>query len=129
MFGLLVGLALAASMLVSGPTPAAAATPTFGQLYYNGVVVRTLVPPAATPKEGRDPFYVVDNGVSGQLGIAAVAPGAPGYHGGQWKVFHVRFTVTPYLLTSAAAVQAAAAAGDVTIARTPGEDFLCPIQP
>jgi hypothetical protein len=129
MFRLLVGLGLATSLLVSGTTAASAAAPTFGQLFYNGAVVRTLVPPAATPREGRDPLYVVDNGVSGQLGIAAVAPGAPGYHGGQWQVFHVQFTVAPYLLTSAAAVQAAAAAGDVTITRTPAEDFKCPIQP
>jgi hypothetical protein len=129
MFRLLVGLALAAGLIVSEAAPASAATPTFGQLFYNGVVVRTLVPPAATPKAGRDPFYVIDNGVPGQLSVAAVAPGAPGYHGGQWQVFHVQFTVAPYLLTSAAAVQAAAAAGDLTITRTPAEDFKCPIQP
>jgi len=36
--------------------------------------------------------------------------------------------VTPYLLTSAGAVLAAAAAGDVTITRDPAMDFLCPIQ-
>ena len=53
----------------------------------------------------------------------------PGYHGGHWKVFHVSFNVTPYLLTSEAAVQAAATAGDVTVTRSPAEDFLCPIQP
>ena len=27
--------------------------------YYNGAVVRTVVPPAAFPNEGRDNFYVV----------------------------------------------------------------------
>jgi hypothetical protein len=37
--------------------------------------------------------------------------------------------VTPYLLTSEAAVLAAAAAGDVTVTRVPGNDFKCPIQP
>jgi hypothetical protein len=36
--------------------------------------------------------------------------------------------VTPYLLTSAEEVQAAAATGDVSIARDPAMDFLCPIQ-
>lgn len=103
----------------------------FGSLYYNGNVVRTVVPPAAFPKKGRDPFYKVTNGVDGQLGIAGVAPGSPGYHGGHWAVNLVTFNegVTPYLLTSADAVKTAESAGDVTVTRTPENDFLCPIQP
>lgn len=118
-----------AALLALATAPALAAEVGFGQLYYNGQVVRTVVPPAAFPDEGTDNFYEVEGGVSGQLGIAAVAPGAAGYHGGHWKVFHVRFTGTPVLLTSEAAVLGAAAAGAVAVTRTPGEDFLCPIQP
>lgn len=112
-------------------TPVSAARPGFGMLYYNGEVVRTIVPPAAFPKECRDNFYMVTNGVQGQLGVAAVAPGSTDYHGGQWKVYRVAFNsgVTSYLLTSEATVQAASAAGDVTMTRVPEADFLCPIQP
>ena len=36
--------------------------------------------------------------------------------------------VTPYLLTSEAAVLAAGMAGDVTIDRVAANDFKCPIQ-
>src|SRR5260370_39422437 len=62
-----------------------AATPGFGNLYYNGAIVGTVVPPAAFPNTGVDNFYKVTNGVTGQLGIASVAPGADGYHGGHRK--------------------------------------------
>jgi hypothetical protein len=107
-----------------------AAKPGFGNLYYNDTIVRTVVPPSSFPNEGRDNFYKVTNGAEGQLGIAAVAPGDTNYHGGHWKVFKVTFNggVTPYLLTSEAAVQAAEDAGDVTIVRVAAEDFLCPVQ-
>ena len=100
-----------------------------GCCYYQGTVVRTVVPPATTPKAGRDNFYAITNGVAGQKGVVAVVPGDPDYHGGHWKFFAVTFTVAPYLLTSEAAVLAAEAAGDVTITRDPSADFRCPIQP
>src|SRR6266849_3769985 len=108
-----------------------AATPGFGNLYYNGAVVRTVVPPAAFPNIGIDNFYKVTNGATGQLGIASVAPGADGYHGGHWKVFVVTFNpdTAPVLLTSQAAVLAAQSAGTVTVTRNASADFLCPVQP
>ena len=98
--------------------------------YYNGQMVRTVVPPAAFPNTGTDPFYAITNGVSGQKGVVGVAPGADGYHGGHWAFNAVSFNpgVTAYLLTSTGAVLAAAAAGDVNITRDPSMDFLCPIQ-
>ena len=104
--------------------------PGFGKLYYNDTIVRTVVPPASFPNEGTDNFYKVTNGAEGQLGIAAVAPGDLSYHGGHWKVFKVTFGsgVTPYILTSEAAVQNAEDSGDVTVVRAAGEDFLCPVQ-
>jgi hypothetical protein len=118
-----------------GPSLSGAATgsrPDFvfpgGCCYYNGTVVRTVVPPAKAPNEGRDNFYAITNGVTAQKGVVAVVPGDAGYHGGDWKFHAVTFTVAPYLLTSEAAVLAAAAAGDVTITRDPAADFRCPIQ-
>ncbi len=111
--------------------PVGAAKPGFGNLYYNGNIVRTVVAPSAFPNEGVDNFYKVTNGASGQLGVAGVAPGSPDYHGGQWKVYTVTFNsgVTPYLLTSEGVVQAALSATDVTVTRVSSADFLCPIQP
>jgi hypothetical protein len=122
-------LSVALALVALGAAPTVAAQSSFSQLYYEGSVVRTLVPPSATPNEGRDPLYVVANGVAGQLGIAAVAPGDPDYHGGYWKVYRVAFNVAPYLLTSAQAVEDAEDQGDVTITRQASADFRCPIQP
>jgi len=100
---------------------AAASRPPFvfpaGCCYYQGRIVRTVVPPASDPQ------------AAGQKGVVGVAPGAPGYHGGHWKFFAVTWNVTPYLLTSETAVLAAAAAGDATVTRVPDNDFKCPIQP
>ncbi len=126
----LVALAALSAMLAVPVGAAFAAKPGFGNLYYNDTIVRTVVPPASFPNEGVDNFYKVTNGAEGQLGIAAVAPGDTNYHGGHWKVFKATFNdgVTPYLLTSEAAVLAAESAGDVTIVRVAAEDFLCPIQ-
>src|SRR5207245_9521917 len=75
--------------LILPVTSAFAATPGFGNLYFNGMIVRTVVPPAAFPNAGLDNFYKVTNGASGQLGIASVAPGSVNYHGGHWKGFTV----------------------------------------
>jgi hypothetical protein len=92
--------------------------------------VRTVVVPAHVPPgSGNDPFFAVTNGVSGQLGIAGVAPGDGPYHGGNWAFHAVTFKsgVIPYLLTSDEAVFAAEANGDVTVTRIPENDFRCPV--
>ncbi|MGH3863797.1 hypothetical protein [Actinokineospora sp.] len=127
---LLAGLLL---ILTFGlPVTASASSPPFvfpaGCCYLDGAVVRTVVPPAATPDAGRDNFYAIMGGVAGQKGVVAVGPGSSGYHGGDWKFFAVTWNVTPYLLTSESAVLAAAAVGAVTVSRVPENDFLCPIQ-
>jgi len=103
----------------------------FGTLFYNGGTIHTVVTPSAFPNSGTDPFFKVTNGAGGQFGIAGVAPGTAGYHGGAWAVSLVTFNagITPYLLSSAQAVQTAAGAGDVTVTRTPAADFRCPVQP
>ena len=120
---------IAAGLLTAvGSSAALGAEPGFGQLFLNGQIVGTVVPPAeVAPGSGRDPFYKVMGGASGQLGVAGVGPGEPGYHGGDWEVFTVTWNRTPYLLTSGATVLAAGAAGDVTIMRQPEQDFRCPI--
>ena len=112
---------------------AAASRPPFvfpaGCCYYQGRIVRTVVPPASDPQAGIDNFYGFPAAATaGQKGVVGVAPGAVGYHGGHWKFFAVTWNVTPYLLTSETAVLAAAA-GDATVTRVPDNDFKCPIQP
>ena len=129
------GLALVAVALFVFVGPASATSTSanvgFGHLYYNDNIVRTVVPPAAFPNEGRDNFYKITNGAAGQLGVAAVAPGSADYHGGEWKIFHTTFKpgVTPVLLKSEAEVLAAQAQGSVSVTRVSIEDFRCPIQP
>lgn len=102
----------------------------FGQLYYNGSVVSTVVTPAPLPHGGSENFYGFPppGGAAGQLPVVATAPGASGYAGGKWAFHTVTWNVTPYLLTSESAVLAAYNAGDVTITRIAANDFLCPIQ-
>jgi hypothetical protein len=122
----IAAVALAVVLVLAGP---AAAQTGKGQLYLDGEIVGTVVNSASLPHGGTDPFFMVTNGAEGQLGIAGVGPGQPGYTGGDWAVNRVTFNpgVTPYLLTSDEAVAAAEAAGDVTVVRDAAADFRCPI--
>ena len=130
----IVVVAMAMGMVLSTlGAPAFAERPGFvfpgGCCFYDGGEVRTVVPPAANPNEGVDNFYAVMGGVGGQKAVVAVAPGDTDYHGGKWAFHAVTWNVSPYLLTSEAAVLAAEMAGDVTITRVAENDFKCPIQP
>ena len=121
---------IAAGILALTVAVPAMATTGKGSLFHDGDVVGTVVVPADVPPgSGNDPFYAVTNGVSGQLGIAGVAPGDGPYHGGNWAFYSVTFRpgVTPYLLTSDEAVFAARDRGDVTVTRIPDNDFRCPV--
>ena len=102
----------------------------FGQLFYDGDVVGTVVPPAAAPMQGKDNIYPFTNGAEGQLLVAAVAPGDTDYHGGKWAVHLVTWMVDvePEILTSEAEVLDAHMDGDLTITRALEADFKCPIQ-
>jgi hypothetical protein len=117
-------VAVIAVLALTGPASAQAGK---GSLFLDGDTVGTTVVSAPLPNGGTDPFFMVTNGVDGQLGIAGVGPGQPGYTGGDWAVHLVTFTVAPYLLTSDEAVAAAEAAGDVTVTRDASADFRCPI--
>jgi hypothetical protein len=117
-------VALIAVLALTGPASAQAGK---GSLFLDGDTVGTTVVSAPLPNGGTDPFFMVTNGVDGQLGIAGVGPGQPGYTGGDWAVHRVTFTVAPYLLTSDEAVATAEAAGDVTVTRDASADFRCPI--
>jgi hypothetical protein len=98
----------------------------FGRLFHDGQIVRTVATPTSQPGRGVDTIYPVVGGVEGQLAVTAAAPG-DNYHGGRWAVHVVNWLVTPYLLTSDEAVEAAYEAGDITITRVPEADFVCPV--
>ena len=122
---LLAGSALSLTLLVSLAGGAVAAQPVKTTIWLDGVQVRTILPPAASPQDGTDPFYMVP----GTGGVAAVGPGSAGYHGGRWQVYVVSWNVAQYPITSIAAISTAEAAGDISITRAADLDFLCPIQP
>jgi len=127
---LFVGSLITGSMIAALNAPVFASDSVgFGHLFFNGSVVGTVVVPADLPNGGIDPFYGVTNGAAGQLGIAGVGPGSVDYHGGAWAFNSVTFNpgVTPYLLTSAQAVMAAASRGDLVVTRLPNKDFRCPV--
>lgn len=117
-------LSITALMFLLTIAPVRAAQPGFGELYYEGEIVGTVIPPASSPRRGRDNLYVVPD----QLAVIAVAPGDRDYHGGHWAFHSVAWNTDPYLLTSQSDVLAAAMAGDITVTRVPSMDFRCPVR-
>jgi hypothetical protein len=114
---------------VSNSTAFARVGPPHTCCYNDGTILRTVVPPASLPNEGLDPLYAfTSGGAEGQLPVISVGPGDKGYHGGAWAFHSVTWNVTPYLITSDEQLFEAEARGDVTIMRTPANDFRCPIQ-
>lgn|GEM_PF-1222135 len=97
----------------------------FGELYYEGEVVRTVLPPAAMKKTGTDDLFLVPK----QRLVIAVVPSDKEYRGGKWAVHMVEWVNAPYLLMSSAEVHAAYKAGDISMTRLTEADFKCPVQP
>lgn len=121
---LLTSLLLGLVLVGGAATTALAGQPTKTEIWLDGALVRTIVPPAASPQEGTDPLFMVP----GTGGVAAVGPGDRGYHGGQWAVYVVSWNVAQYPLTSSSAIMTAHGAGDIDITRAAAADFLCPIR-
>jgi len=121
----LMTVALALGLLLGLSGVAFAGQPVKTTIWLDGAQVRTILPPAASPQDGTDPFYMVP----GTGGVAAVGPGDAGYHGGHWQVYLVSWNVAMVPLTSDEAIAEAVASGDITITRAAQLDFLCPIQP
>ena len=124
----LITTAAVIPLALLGTVPAQAdsgnAKVSFGQLLYNGETVRTIVTPTSQPGQGVDALYVVPD----QMAITSVVPGK-GYHGGRWAVHVVSWNAhASYPLESESDVMDAKSAGDVTVTRMPGADFVCPVQ-
>lgn len=105
--------------------------PRTGQLYYNGEVVRTLVPSGKPlQKEGSDPLYVFPNPEGEgtlQYSVTQYTPGDKEYRGGHWAVWLVSWNVEPRVLTSYDEVAEAIDLGDISVTRSPENDVLCPV--
>lgn len=109
-----------------------------GELYYEGEVVKTLVPPAAMTQVGTEDFYVVfENDVAPmprQRPVIETAPGDKDYRGGKWAFQKVTWDgaeldgMAPYELKSVLDVLVAHAAQYINIIRVPENDFKCPVQ-
>jgi len=117
-------LVVVPALVATLASPVLAAPPVKTQIWLDGELVRTILPPAASPGEGTDPFFMVP----GTGGVAGVGPGDRGYRGGHWAVYVVSWNVAQYPLTSYAAIMTAQQAGDISITRNAAADFLCPIQ-
>src|SRR5213593_3621172 len=120
----------AASLAVAAPQRPAAPTRQLAQTaqkqpvvlgFYEGKTVRyyNFGPIKLKPGNKLAPIWTVTNGVAGQHNIIDTVPGEKGYTP-LWQVTKVTWAAgkTPRLLKSADAVKKAAAAGEVTIART-----------
>jgi hypothetical protein len=120
-----------AALLLLGVTASAVAAggpPSLG-FYVDGVRYRTLDTPTdlsgtGAPASSFDTIYALGDGLAN---VAEAKPGDQDFNGGRWMVFPVTWNVTPYQLTSAEAVLAAADAGDLTIASEPVRLFECPV--
>ena len=125
---LVLGIGLVAHSAHAGGKPGR------GELYYEGMVVKTIVPPAAMKQTGTENFYVIfenaDADMPRQRPVIATAPGDKGYRGGKWAFNKVVWTgdTEPYELMSAMEVYMAKMLGDITIDRIPENDFKCPVQ-
>ena len=122
--GALLLLSIAASTVAAGGPPSLS-------FYVDGVRFRTVGTPTdfsrtGAPASSFDRIYALGAGLAN---VAEAKPGDRDFNGGRWIVLPVTWNVTPYQLTSAEAVWAAANAGDLSIGTTPIRMFECPVIP
>jgi hypothetical protein len=121
--------ALIAAALTLGVAQLAAAQlgPPAGTIYASDKMFRTVGTPTDLPNHGQfDVIYVLGNGLAN---VAEAAPGEPGFNGGRWEVRPVTWlTISPTQFTNAGQVEAAAAAGQVSLGDVVRR-FECPLIP
>jgi len=99
--------------------------------YVDGNLYRTVGTPTdfsgtGAPAFTYDRIYALGNGLRN---VAEAKPGDTDFNGGRWAVYPVTWHTTPVQLTSAEAVEAADAAGLLSIAATPVRLFFCNVAP
>jgi hypothetical protein len=101
--------------------------PPGGTIYANDRMFKTVATPADLPNHGNfDTIYVLGHGLAA---VADAAPGDMAYNGGRWEVRLVEFlTIAPTQFTNATDLQAAAAAGEISIGDVVRR-FECPLIP
>jgi hypothetical protein len=120
---LFAALAAILTLALAGPVSAKE----FDTIYIGGEAYRTFGNPANVPSgTGTDPIAAF----STQGGVAKFAPGE-GSHGGRWQVWVATWTAGAevHLVTSFDEVLELEEAGELTLVRSPGPDFRCPVLP
>ena len=120
--GLLLSIA-AGSASAGGP-------PKVG-FYVDDVLHRTVGTPTdftntGAPASTYDKIYALGAGLRN---VAEAKPGDRDFNGGRWAVYPVTWNVPPYQITSDAALLAAAANNELSIASTPVRLFFCNVAP
>ena len=115
-------------LTVAASAVSAGGPPSLG-VYVDDVRYRTVGTPTdfshtGAPASSYDRIYALGSGLAN---VAEAKPGDQDFNGGRWMVLPVTWNVTPYQLTSAEAVWAAAEAGELSIGTTPVRMFECPV--
>lgn len=119
--------ALALGVLALGSVADAQPGPPGGAIYASDQLFQTVGTPADLPAHGKfDTIYALGGDL---INVAEAAPGEPGFNGGRWEVRPVTFlTIAPTQFTNAEDVEAAAAAGQISIGEVVRR-FECPLIP
>ena len=123
--GSIAALALG-GLVLAAPAQAGVSGPAF---WIDGSLYRTVATPTDLSGTGApaSTFDAIYSFAGAQANVAEAKPGDQDFNGGRWMVLPVTWMVTPYQLTSAEAVWAAAAAGELSIGTTPIRMFECPV--
>jgi len=121
-------LAMTAVLAVAAPISAR----TFGAVYVDNQVYRVFGNKANVPDgTGTDPLVTFTNSTNpDQLGVAELAPGLIGHHGGRWAVYRATWIGggdPSTLVTSYDALRMYAQSGQLQITRDAAADFRCPV--
>jgi hypothetical protein len=122
-------LSAVAVLLALTAAPAAAGGPPSLAFYVDGARYRTVGTPTdltgtGAPTASYDVIYALGGSLAN---VAEAKPGDTDFNGGRWMVLAVEWHVTPVQLTSAEQVLAYEAAGKLSIAEEPVQQFVCPV--
>jgi hypothetical protein len=121
-----IGILLAAVVAVlSLSLPVMAGGPPGGTIYAHDVAYRTVGTPTDLPNHGNfDTIYVLGEPLAN---VSESAPGDTDFNGGRWEVRPITWlTISPVQFTNAEDIEAAAAAGQISIGPVV-KRFECPL--
>lgn len=112
-------------LLAVGTGSAAALGPPSGGIYAHDQLFRTVGTPTDLPPGGKfDTIYALGGDL---LNVADAAPGDADFNGGRWEVRPITWvSIAPTQFTNAEQIQAAAAAGQISIGDVVRR-FECPL--